>query len=127
MVVKAADCDEPEYLYGEEEETVELVILTGGPRHGTPSARDPFIGVELTDGSGERPNRWKMSCCFKHFKRQQKATSPYRYPILRFAILNRRDAMHMSMRDYQTRPIWNLSGCSISGIRSDAPILHKIS
>ena len=30
-------------------ETVELVILTGGPQHGTPSVRDPSIGVELPD------------------------------------------------------------------------------
>lgn len=30
-------------------ETVELVILTGGPRHGTPSVGDPFVGVELPD------------------------------------------------------------------------------
>lgn len=37
-------------------ETVELVILTGGPRHGKPSVRDWFVGVELTDGCGEERN-----------------------------------------------------------------------
>ena len=49
-------------------ETAELVILTGGPRHGTPSVRDPYIGVELSDGNMERPNRCMVICCFRNFK-----------------------------------------------------------